>query len=53
MHPVSLVLSMLLPPFAVALKFRLGITFWINLCLTFLGFIPGIYHALYVLEKGR
>lgn len=43
-----IVLAILLPPLAVFLKIGLGTHFWINLILTFLGYIPGIIHALWV-----
>lgn len=48
----AMVLAVILPPLAVALKYRLGVTFWINILLTSLGVIPGIFHAFYVLENG-
>lgn len=49
MNIPSIVIAMVLPPLAVAFEYKLGMNFWINLLLTFLGVVPGIYHAFYVL----
>ncbi|KAG2190086.1 hypothetical protein INT46_003738 [Mucor plumbeus] len=43
----------LLPPLGVFLMKGCGADFWINLCLTLLGYLPGHIHAFYVLVKQR
>lgn len=46
---IRIIAAIFLPPVGVALQVGLGVQFWINLLLTFLGFIPGIIHALYII----
>ncbi len=41
-------LAIILPPLAVLWKMGFSAHFWINLVLTFLGYIPGQIHALWV-----
>lgn len=48
---IALILAFFLPPLGVALKKGIGFSFVVNVILTFLGFIPGIIHALYVILK--
>tara|TARA_R100000789_G_scaffold93716_1_gene93060 strand:- start:147 stop:302 length:156 start_codon:yes stop_codon:yes gene_type:complete len=48
---LTIILSILLPPLAVALKHGLGKDFLINLLLTILGWLPGVIHAFYVNSK--
>lgn len=48
MNLIILILSILLPPLGVALKHGLSGTFWINLILTLIFWLPGAIHALYV-----
>ncbi|CAO3697836.1 hypothetical protein G6F70_007411 [Rhizopus microsporus] len=43
----------LLPPLGVFFMRGCGADFWINLCLTILGYLPGHIHAFYVLVKDR
>lgn len=45
---VEIILAILLPPLAVFLHDGIGTSFWINIILTLLFFIPGIIHALLV-----
>ncbi|WP_317131332.1 YqaE/Pmp3 family membrane protein [Pontibacter mangrovi] len=45
---VEIILAVLLPPLAVFLHDGIGTSFWINIILTLLFFIPGIIHALLV-----
>jgi len=49
---LEIVLAIFLPPVAVALRYGLSSTFWINLVLTLILFLPGMIHAFYVLSKG-
>lgn len=51
MSILEIILTLLLPPVAVALRYGLSSAFWINLLLTILGIIPGIIHAFYVLTR--
>jgi len=48
---VALILAVFLPPVGVAIKKGIGLQLVINVILTFLGYIPGIIHALYVILK--
>lgn len=48
MSILVLILTILLPPLGVAMKHGLSSTFWINVILTILGYIPGIIHGIYV-----
>ena len=47
--PIKLLLALFIPPLGVALEVGLGKHFWINLILTFLGYIPGVIHAAWVI----
>lgn len=49
---LEIILAIFLPPVAVALRYGLSSTFWINLVLTLILFFPGMVHAFYVLSKG-
>jgi uncharacterized membrane protein YqaE (UPF0057 family) len=46
-----IILAILLPPVAVALKSGIGKDFVINLILTLLFFLPGVIHALWLVLK--
>ncbi|KAI9243616.1 hypothetical protein BDA99DRAFT_530100 [Phascolomyces articulosus] len=48
-----ILIIMLLPPVGVFLLKGCGADFWINLCLTILGYIPGHLHGFYVMIKER
>ena len=48
---VAIVISILLPPLAVALKKGAGKDLVINIVLCLLGFIPGVIHALWLCTK--
>ncbi|MEG4068811.1 YqaE/Pmp3 family membrane protein [Microcoleus sp. Pol11C2] len=45
-HLTPIVAAIFLPPVGVFLTVGIGTDFWINVVLTFLGFIPGIIHAV-------
>ena len=51
MSILTIILSILLPPLAVAIEKGIGKDFLINLLLTLLGWLPGVIHALYVNNK--
>lgn len=44
-------LAIFIPPIAVVLKRGCGADFLINICLTILGWIPGVIHAWWVISK--
>lgn len=50
-NPIRILLAILLPPLGVFLEVGLGRSFWINLLLTLLGYVPGIIHAVFVLTN--
>ncbi|MCT7973525.1 YqaE/Pmp3 family membrane protein [Laspinema olomoucense] len=51
MDPIRLICAIFLPPLGVFLQVGLGRDFWINLVLTFLGYLPGIVHAVWVIVR--
>lgn len=51
MDLVRIIVAIFLPPLGVFLQVGLGKDFWINLLLTFLGYIPGIIHAVWIIAK--
>ncbi|MER0238062.1 YqaE/Pmp3 family membrane protein [Fulvimarina sp. MAC8] len=51
MDIIRIICAIILPPLGVFLQVGLGKHFWINIILTFLGFIPGIIHAIWVIGK--
>ncbi|KAJ7886359.1 hypothetical protein B0H13DRAFT_899406 [Mycena leptocephala] len=44
-------LAILAPPVSVFFKRGILADFWINLCLTVLGWIPGVIHAWYIISR--
>ncbi|KAI8347636.1 putative stress response RCI peptide [Choanephora cucurbitarum] len=48
-----ILIIILLPPLGVFFMRGCGADFWINICLTILGYLPGHIHAFYVLVKER
>lgn len=51
MKLTRLLLGLFLPPVGVFLTEGVGITLIINILLTFLGWLPGSIHALWVITK--
>lgn len=51
MKLVKYITAIILPPLAVFLTMGISPAFLINLGLTFLGWVPGIIHALWVVQK--
>lgn len=48
----QVILSLLIPPLAVYMKKgEIDSAFWLNIVLCFLGYLPGVLHALYVVLK--
>jgi uncharacterized membrane protein YqaE (UPF0057 family) len=46
---VRIILSILIPPIGVFFKVGFGMHFWINIVLTMLGYVPGLFHAIWVI----
>ena len=51
MNIIRLALAIVLPPLAVFLNSGISSAFFINILLTLLGWVPGIIHAVWVLQK--
>lgn len=51
MDLIRLVCAVFFPPLGVFLQVGIGIDFWINILLTFCGYIPGIVHAVWIIAK--
>ncbi len=49
MDILRIILAIVFPPLGVALQVGFKGTFWLNVVLTILGFIPGVVHAVYVI----
>ncbi len=50
---LKVILSIFLPPAAAFWQVRLSVHFWVNLVLTFFGWLPGIIHALWLVLRER
>lgn len=53
MDIIRLIAAIFIPPLGVFLQVGLGRDFWINVLLTFLGYIPGIVHAVWIILSKR
>lgn len=51
MSVLEIILAILLPPLAVALRHGISGPFWLNLLLSILGWLPGVIHAFIVLSR--
>lgn len=51
MSILRIILAVILPPLGVFMTVGIGSSFWINILLTILGYIPGIIHAIWVIAK--
>jgi len=45
--------GLVLPPVAVFFKRGFAADFWINICLTILGWIPGVLHAWWIISRSE
>ncbi|EDP94932.1 YqaE/Pmp3 family membrane protein [Kordia algicida OT-1] len=52
MSILTIILSVIFPPLAVALKHGISSQLLINILLTLLGWIPGVIHAIIVNKEG-
>jgi len=50
---IAILLAFFMPPIGVAIKDGIGVSLIINIILTFLGFLPGVIHALYVILRKK
>ena len=50
---VKLIFAFVLPPVCAFLQVGISTHFWINLALTLLGGVPGIFHALWLIFTDR
>ncbi|WP_379556338.1 YqaE/Pmp3 family membrane protein [Pseudomonas sp. MD330_11] len=48
---ISIIISILLPPFGVFMQVGLGGAFWLNILLTMFCFIPGFVLAVNIIDK--
>lgn len=48
---ILIIIAIILPPLAVGIETGLDSTFFLNVLLTLLGWIPGVLHALYVIFR--
>jgi uncharacterized membrane protein YqaE (UPF0057 family) len=49
--PIKILFAILLPPLGVFFEVGLKGHFWLSIVLTLLGYVPGIFHALYVILR--
>ncbi len=47
----KLLLGLILPPVGIFLTYGIGVTLFINIGLTLLGWLPGSIHALWAISK--
>jgi uncharacterized membrane protein YqaE (UPF0057 family) len=48
---IEVILSLFLPPLGVFLAYGISTTLLVNILLTFLGWLPGVLHAFWVISK--
>lgn len=48
---IRVLLAIVLPPLSVLWQKGLGGTFWLNIVLTLLGYIPGVIHAIWIIMR--
>ncbi|MBE9210654.1 YqaE/Pmp3 family membrane protein [Nostoc sp. LEGE 06077] len=51
MDLIRILAAIFIPPLGVFLQVGLGKDFWINILLTFLGYVPGIVHAVWIIAR--
>jgi len=50
MSLLTIILAIILPPLAVGLQKGLSGSFWLNVLLTLVGWVPGVIHAFFTLK---
>lgn len=53
MSILMILLTIFLPPVAVAMKEGIGGQFLLNLLLTLIGWLPGVVHAFWINSRGN
>jgi uncharacterized membrane protein YqaE (UPF0057 family) len=53
MSLLMILLTIFLPPVAVALKEGLGVQLLINIVLTLIGWLPGVVHAFWINSRNQ
>lgn len=53
MSIVNLILAILLPPVGALLQVGFSKHFFINIILTFLGYVPGVIHAIWLVVSEK
>lgn len=51
MDLLKIIAAIILPPLGVFMEMGIKGSFWLNILLTLLGFIPGIVHAVWMIAK--
>lgn len=51
MEIFRILLAVLFPPLGVFLRVGLTVHFWLNLLLTFFGYVPGLVHAIWIIAQ--
>jgi len=51
MNILGLVFAVLVPPLGVLREVGPGKTFWLNVLLTLLAFVPGVVHAVWIVTR--
>lgn len=51
MDVLRIIVAVILPPLGVFLQVGLSGQFFLNILLTFLGYIPGIIHAVWIISR--
>lgn len=51
MDILKIIIAIILPPLGVFLEVGISGSFWLNILLTLLGYLPGIIHAVWVIAK--
>jgi len=52
MDPLKVIIAILLPPVAVFMETGMSQALLVNVLLTMLGWLPGVIHAIFVLNNG-
>lgn len=48
---LKIIVAVILPPLSVFMTTGIGTAFLINIVLTFIGWFPGVIHALWIINK--
>lgn len=50
---LKVIAAIILPPLGALMQVGLGTHFWINIVLTFFGWLPGVIHALWLIASDK